>query len=148
LAEKVDRLRQGVLRRAGDGPVLAYLGRYIHQIALSNHRITFTHKGPNYNNRTKPLVLPAMEFIHSFLIHALPKRFMKIRYYGFLTNVGKKKAVLLIRRLIGKYMEVVSYGMESIRKKMLRLTGQNILCCPQCGKGTMQFMNLLYSDSG
>jgi hypothetical protein len=50
---------------------------------------------------------------------------MKIRYYGFLANVG---------RLIGKYMEIVFHGKESIREKMLRLTGRDILCCPHCGK--------------
>jgi hypothetical protein len=142
----VDRLRQKALHRAGDGYGLSL--PLTHRIALSNHLITFTYKDRNDNNRTKPMVLPAMEFIRRFLLHVLPKRFMKIRYYGFLANVGKKKAILLIRRLIGKYMEIVFHGKESIREKMLRLTGRDILCCPHCGKGTMQLMNLLYADSG
>lgn len=63
------------------------------------------------------MVLPAMEFIRRFLLHVLPKRFMKIRYYGFLANVGKKKAILLIRRLIGKYMEIVFHGKEASEKR-------------------------------
>jgi hypothetical protein len=35
--------------------------------------------------------LSAVEFIRRFLLHVLPKRFMKIRYYGFLANVCKQK---------------------------------------------------------
>jgi hypothetical protein len=141
---------------AGPEQVLAYLGRYTHRIAISNHRIKaidndriiFTYKDRSDNNRTKTMKLSAMEFIRRFLLHVLPKRFMKIRYYGFLANVCKKKAVLIIRRLIGKYMEAISYGKESIREKMIRLTGRDILCCPHCGMGTMQFTQLLYVDSG
>lgn len=71
-----------------------------------------------------------MEFIRRFLPHVLPKRFMKIRYYGFLANVCKKKAVLLIRRLIGKYIEVVSFGKETTREKVLRLNRERHSALP------------------
>ena len=97
---------------AGPEQVLAYLGRYTHRIAISNHRIKaignnqviFTYKDRSDNNKTRIMTLEAMEFIRRFLLHVLPHRFMKIRYYGFLANICKGKAVLLIRRLIGKFM--------------------------------------------
>ncbi len=130
---------------AGPEQVLEYLGRYTHRIALSNHRIksidngkvVFTYKDRADNNSIKQLSLDAMEFIRRFLLHVLPKRFMKIRYYGFLANVCKKKAVLLIRRLIGIDMKIEDFVKETVQEKMLRLTGKDILLCKNCGKGHM-----------
>lgn len=130
---------------SGPEQVLDYLGRYTHRIAISNHRIksidngevTFTYKDRQDNNNTKLMILPAMEFIRRFLLHVLPSRFMKIRYYGFLANICKKKAVLLIRRLIGKDMEVRTFIKETLQEKVLRLTGRDILLCPHCKEGRM-----------
>lgn len=124
--------------------VLNYLGRYTHRIAISNHRIksidngevTFSYKD-RQNNTTETMTLPAMEFIRRFLLHVLPSRFMKIRYYGFLANICKKKAILLIRRLIGKDMEVRTIIKETLQEKVLRLTGRDICICPHCGEGQM-----------
>lgn len=130
---------------AGPEQVLAYLGRYTHRIAISNHRIKaignnqviFTYKDRSDNNKTRIMTLAATEFIRRFLLHVLPHRFMKIRYYGFLANICKGKAVLLIRRLIGKFMGIISFAAETIREKMFRLTGRDILRCPHCMQGTM-----------
>lgn len=142
---------------AGPEQVLAYLGRYTHRIAISNHRIKsivnsriiFTYRDRSDGNQVKTMPLDAMEFIRRFLLHVLPGRFMKIRYYGFLANACKKKAVLLIRRLIGKYMEVKRITGETVREKMLRLTGRDILLCPHCRQGRMVFVGLLPGpDSG
>lgn len=135
---------------AGPEQVLEYLGRYTHRIAISNHRIkavangevTFTYKDRR-NKTTRTMTLSAMEFIRRFLLHVLPSRFMKIRYYGFLANICKKKSVLLIRRLIGKAMEVGNVVKETIREKMLRLTGRDILLCPHCRQGRMVRRGLL-----
>ena len=138
---------------AGPEQVLEYLGRYTHRIAISNHRIksidngkiVFSYKDRSHGNTTKHMVLDAMEFIRRFLLHVLPKRFMKIRYYGFLANTCKRKAVLLIRRLIGVDMAVKVYLQENIQEKMLRLTGRDILLCPHCKKGHMMLGKILPS---
>ena len=136
---------------AGPAQVLDYLGRYTHRIAISNHRIksidngkiVFTYKDRQNDNQTRTMKLDAMEFIRRFLLHVLPFRFMKIRYYGFLANISRKKAVLLIRRLIGKYMEIKSFVKETIQEKVLRLTGRDILLCPHCRQGRMQHQGML-----
>jgi hypothetical protein len=140
---------------AGPEQVLSYLGRYTHRIAISNHRIksienntvVFSYRDRSDNGKTKTMKLPTMEFIRRFLLHVLPKRFMKIRYYGFLANVCKRKAVLLIRRLIGKYIEVFPMPKETLRKKVLRLTGRDILLCPHCRKGNMITIGFLFHDT-
>ncbi|MCF6186364.1 MAG: IS91 family transposase [Desulfobulbaceae bacterium] len=133
---------------SGPEQVLEYLGRYTHRIAISNHRIKsidngkviFIYKDRRNNNETKTMNLDAVEFIRRFLLHVLPKRFMKIRYYGFLANVCKNKSVLLIRRLIGKDMATREFIQETIREKVLRLTGKDILLCPHCKQGIMEYL--------
>jgi hypothetical protein len=135
---------------AGPEQVLEYLGRYTHRIAISNHRIksidngqvTFTYKD-RQNNKQKVMTLSALEFIRRFLLHVLPGRFMKIRYYGFLANISKAKAILLIRRLIGKDMSIKLFIQETLHEKVLRLTGMDITLCPHCKIGRMSIMEPL-----
>ena len=141
---------------SGPDQVLTYLGRYTHRVAIANHRIkaiednqvTFSYKDRSDENLTKTMDLTATEFIRRFLLHVLPHRFMKIRYFGFLANNCKAKAILLIRRLIGKAMVVFSLVKETIREKMLRLTGSDILRCPHCRQGTMILNTRLQVESG
>ncbi len=72
--------------------VLKYLARYTHRIAISNSRInsfnnnnvTFTYKDYKNRYKKKTLTLPAKEFLRRFFLHALPRDFVRIRYYGFL----------------------------------------------------------------
>jgi hypothetical protein len=63
------------------------------------------------------------------LSHTLSGSRWSVRYYGFLANVCKQKAIALIRRLISKYLEVATFACENPREKMLRLTGRDILLC-------------------
>ena len=131
--------------------VLEYLGRYTHRIAISNHRITaidkdtvtFTYRDRQNNNELREMTLSAMEFIRRFLLHVLPFRFMKIRYYGFLANICKWKSILLIRRLIGKDMEIKLFIQETLEEKVLRITGKDITLCPHCKIGRMVHMEPL-----
>ena len=38
------------------------------------------------DNQKKLITLPVSEFLQRFLLHILPKRFMRIRHYGYLSN--------------------------------------------------------------
>ena len=136
---------------SGPEQVLEYLGRYTHRIAIANHRvksidkgeITFSYRDRQHSNTLKEMTLSAMEFIRRFLLHVLPFRFMKIRYYGFLANICKYKSILLIRRLIGKNMEANIFIEETLQEKVLRLTGKDITLCPHCKIGRMMYLALL-----
>lgn len=76
---------------AGQGhtPVLDYLARYVHRIAITNTRIlamdhatvTFRYKQRN-KAAWRTCTLGGHEFIRRFLQHVLPKGFHKVRYYG------------------------------------------------------------------
>jgi predicted Zn-ribbon and HTH transcriptional regulator len=130
---------------AGPQQVLEYLGRYTHRVAISNNRIvsitndkvTFTYKDRKRNDEVKSMTLDADEFIRRFLLHVLPRGFMKIRYFGFLANTNKKKCVPLLRKLIDPSARLPDKISETVQEMMLRLTGEDITCCPQCKKGRM-----------
>jgi hypothetical protein len=88
-------------KRPFSGPeqVIEYLGRYTHRVAISNHRIkaiddgkiTFSYRDRSDENKLKEMTLKADEFIRRFLLHILPRGFVKIRYFGFLFHRGKKE---------------------------------------------------------
>ena len=84
------------------------------------------------------MTLPVDEFIRRFLLHVLPKGFMKIRYFGFLSHKNKKQAIPLIRKLIDPHAKLPEKIKETILDMMLRLTGRDITCCPNCKKGKMK----------
>ena len=44
---------------------------------------------------------PAVEFIRRFLLHILPKGFVRIRQYGFLANRARGDKLALCRNLLG-----------------------------------------------
>ena len=72
--------------------VLHYLARYTHRVAISNHRlvdvtddtVSFRWKDYRHGSQMRTLTLDADEFLRRFLLHVLPKRFVRIRYFGFL----------------------------------------------------------------
>lgn len=124
--------------------VLEYLARYTHRVAIANSRITefkdgkVTFKIKNRKeNRNEQLTLPAVEFIRRFLLHCLPRGFVKIRHYGFLANRNRSKNLGLIRRLMG-LSDPPELQVASVEEMMENLTGIDITVCPCCGKGRMQ----------
>jgi len=136
---------------AGPEQVLEYLGRYTHRIAISNNRIksiddnqvSFEYRDRTDNNKVKLLKISAHEFIRRFLLHVLPENFMKIRYFGFLSHRNKKQAVQLIRELIDPDARLPKKIEETYLEMMHRLTGQDLLCCPNCKKGRMTIIKEL-----
>jgi len=130
---------------AGPQQVLEYLGRYTHRVAISNNRIVsikngkvaFTYRDRKRNDEVKNMTLDADEFIRRFLLHVLPNGFMKIRYFGFLANTNKKKCIPLLRKLIDPKAQLPEKITETVQEMILRLTGEDITCCPQCQKGRM-----------
>ena len=93
--------------------------------------------GIGRKNETKTMTIDADEFIRRFLLHILPKGFMKIRYFGFLAHKNKKKAIPLLRKLINPKAKLPEKVKETVQEMMLRVTGNDITCCPKCKKGKM-----------
>ena len=129
----------------GPEKVLDYLGRYTHRVAISNNRILAVKGGEVYFNyrdrkdedKLKVAVFKVEKFISLFLLHELPKGFMKIRNYGFLGNRYKAENIRLIRDLLG-VKQIDPPPKQSIIELMLEITGDDITQCPKCEKGKMK----------
>jgi hypothetical protein len=129
---------------AGAEQVLDYLGRYTHRVAISNNRIlhaddrdvTFSYRDRR-NNVRKEMTLQAKEFIRRFLLHVLPQGFMRIRSFGFLANRIKKQSLARIREILGQ-IPPEKPSAKTAHVLLLELTGVDIVCCPECGKGHMK----------
>lgn len=123
--------------------VIEYLGRYTHRIAISNHRIidikdnkiSFWWKNYKNDGKKEVIVLSSNEFLRRFCMHILPRKFMKIRHYGILSNRNKKKSLQQARK---------SLGVRALQKKdkdwkviLFEKYGVDISVCPKCKKGKM-----------
>ena len=94
----------------GPQQVLKYLARYTHRVAISNQRllsvddgkVTFRWKDYANGDRQRTMTLDAGEFLRRFLLHVLPKGFMRVRYYGFLANRNRAEKLDRVRILLGQ----------------------------------------------
>jgi hypothetical protein len=134
----------------GRDSVIEYLARYTHRIAISNHRIIDTKDGVvkfryrDYadQNREKIMELPAASFINRFMMHVVPRRFVRIRYFGILSHRNKRKAIDACRKFykIIKQTEKIPLTSNEI---FLRVTGKNIACCPACKIGRLALKEII-----
>jgi Putative transposase/Transposase zinc-binding domain len=93
----------------GPEHLLQYLARYTHRVAISNHRIinvadgrvTFRWKDYAHGGKQRKMTLSANEFLRRFLLHVLPKGFIRIRFFGFLAPRRRRALLPLCRQLLG-----------------------------------------------
>lgn len=138
-------------KRTFSGPlaVVKYLGRYTHRIAISNtrivsvgeHAVSFTAKYYKAAGKTRLLTLTGVEFIRRFLMHILPKGFVKIRYYGILANRNKKIKLLLCKKLTqSPSIKPRFEGLNRVEILCL-LLGRDVSICPVCGRGKLKSLS-------
>lgn len=123
----------------GPEAVLAYLSRYTHRIAISNHRLMSTDanavafKWKDYRiksgDRMKVMRLHTSEFIRRFLIHVLPSGFHRIRHTGFLANGIRRDRIEMIRRLL----DVDPDADLKADDDQCTDTNEKEQACPKCG---------------
>lgn len=126
---------------------IEYLAHYTHKVAISNHRllklehghVTFRYKDYRDANITKLMTIPASEFIRRFLLHIIPPGFMRIRYYGFLSNSHRASNLALCRRLLALNPQPLPQLLppDDFASRYQRLTGQQLAPCPACKKGSL-----------
>jgi hypothetical protein len=122
--------------------VVKYLGRYTHRIAISNQRIisledktvSFAWKDYADDNKQKVMEITSVEFIRRFLLHVLLERFVRIRYFGFLSNSTKKEMLQKSFELFGKKYEKKA-KLNKIADIFKMILGKDITCCPKCKTG-------------
>ena len=129
----------------GPQQVLQYLGRYTHRVAITNRRllaledgqVSFQWKDYRDQQQQKVMIISADEFIQRFLQHALPPRFQRIRYYGFLANCHRAAKLELCRRLLATPCIDLLPRPTDCRNLLAALTTGNLSLCPQCGVGIL-----------
>lgn len=114
--------------------VLQYLGRYTHRVAISNHRlvsfvdgqVTFRWRDSAHHNEQKLLTLTVDKFLRRFLLHVLPKGFVRIRNFGFLANRRRATLLPLCFHLLGSPRQSEEELSTASDANIPRL-------CPKCG---------------
>jgi hypothetical protein len=131
---------------AGPEQVLAYLGRYTHRIALTNNRLVslddesvrFRYKDYAAGSRRKVMTLDPQEFIRRYLLHVLPKGFMRIRHYGVLGNRAKRHKLTQARTALNAPQPAPAPAApETIEVFWLRVAHLDIHRCPHCASGRL-----------
>jgi hypothetical protein len=125
-------------KRPFGGPhhVLHYLARYTHRVAISNHRIvnladgkvTFRWKDYAHKSKQRLMTVPAEEFLRRFLLHTLPRGFVRIRFCGWLANRRRRELLPICRRLLE--------ASPLTRSTTPTTSEPKIVCgwrCPRCG---------------
>jgi len=132
---------------AGAEQVLAYLGRYAYRIALSNDRlvalqdglVTFRWKDRAHGNVPRLATLDAPTFLRRFLLHLLPRRFVRIRHYGFLANPVRLQTLPWVRQWLAPSARATESKAPREPERwdvlLLRLTGKDVTRCPRCRVG-------------
>jgi hypothetical protein len=139
-------------KRPFGGPkqVFAYLGRYTHRVAITNHRledisdgaVRFSYRDYADDGRKKTLQLTAMEFLRRFLLHTLPKGFVRIRHYGLYAGSNVKTKLAAAQALHAPedsvsdpsgYMLLALSPSAPWWDRFLALTGIDVMVCPHCG---------------
>jgi hypothetical protein len=117
--------------------VIKYLGNYTHRVAISNSRIQhidnenvhFFYKDYKDHSKRKLTSLSGVEFLRRFCMHILPKGFVKVRYYGVLSNRFAK--------ITAMYRSVKHKVKETTPERIKRLMGFDVYKCPFCKVGIM-----------
>src|SRR5215467_10865137 len=115
--------------------VLHYLGRYTHRVAISNHRlvsfddgqVTFRWRDSSDHNRQKLMTLSRDEFLRRFLLHLLPRGFVRIRHFGFLASRRRAQLwplCLAALNSVPAQSETPTYTAQDMNPHWF---------CPQCG---------------
>lgn len=114
--------------------VIEYLGRYTHKVAITNHRIlaigegtvTFSYKDYKQGATVKTMTLTQDEFVRRFALHILPKGFVRIRHYGFLSSSWKKTKLPNLQSKLNKNPLNKSPPTTKIHR------------CPECKTGVLK----------
>ena len=131
--------------------VVEYLGRYTHKVAITKHRIlsiteqsiTFKYKDYSDGNKGKEMTLSITEFLRRFELHFLPKRFVKIRHYGFLQNHGRTTRLNAVRKEM-QLQPLPPKVQVPVAVRMLVQYGHDISLCPKCKQGKLILIAIIY----
>lgn len=132
--------------------VIEYLSRYTHKTAIGNYRIVsadaesvrFNYRDYRDGNKEKVLRMDTLEFMRNFLLHTVPRRFVRIRYFGIFSHRNKERSLAICRKL---YKILESKDKPSTwREILMTKTGKDYSACPACGTGRLVFEKIASAE--
>lgn len=129
-------------------PVIEYLGRYSHRIAISNQRlvnvteteVTFRYKDYSHGNVQREMTLSNLEFLRRFCMHILPPRFVKIRHYGILSSRRKAEYIPKPKDENGQRIMPSKPTWQQVCRERPGFDPEK---CPCCGSGRMKVIGIV-----
>ncbi|MBL4621256.1 MAG: IS91 family transposase [Immundisolibacteraceae bacterium] len=121
----------------GPKQTIQYLGNYVQKVAISNSRILSIEKNKvsfkyfSYKkNKTKYTKMDGELFVKRFLMHILPKRFVKTRSYGYFANSNRQTKLKTVKKLLG----VAEKKKEklTLKEELLEFFNMDLSFCPKC----------------
>jgi hypothetical protein len=134
-------------KRPFGGPevVLKYLARYTHRAAIGNSRlldleggfVRFRYTDYAHGRKKRVMRLSASEFVRRFLLHVLPRGFVRIRHYGLLSNRHRHEELTLCRQLLenAAATEAEPAATAELLESAVAVTATRV--CPKCGGGRL-----------
>jgi hypothetical protein len=115
--------------------VLKYLAHYTHRVAISNHRlvslkegkVTFRWKDYRDGSKHKLMTLTVDEFLRRFLLHTLPRGFIRIRFFGFMANRRRGNLLPICKSLLAADSQSLPPS------ETIQADKQPTWVCPLCG---------------
>ena len=137
----------------GADHVFRYLGRYSHRVAITNRRLVdmdddhvrFRYKDYANSSRYKTMNLSVDEFIRRFLLHVLPKRFVRIRHYGLmasrhaLTRLAHCRELLQATNCTDKSNDAHPPAIDADPLQPQTPAEPDAIACPRCGGKLMRY---------
>jgi hypothetical protein len=104
-------------------------------VTIEDGNVTFRWRDSAHGNKKKLMRLPADEFLRRFLLHLLPRGFVRIRNFGFLANRRRARLLPICFQLL---RGSANHGSAMAAREPHSSTWR----CPVCG-GTMHLIERL-----
>jgi hypothetical protein len=106
---------------------------------MEDGRVTFRWKDYAHGGKQRKMTLAAEEFIRRFLLHVLPKGFVRIRHYGWMANRCRRQCAALCRTLLGEEAAQPAAPQPAAPSPEKNSPGRR---CPLCG-GVVEVIEMI-----
>tara|TARA_B110000902_G_scaffold27326_1_gene29638 strand:+ start:303 stop:1313 length:1011 start_codon:yes stop_codon:yes gene_type:complete len=122
--------------------VIKYLSRYTQKGMLSETRlqsvdeqnVTFYYRDYHQLKGLRTMTLSGVEFVRRYVSHILPKGFMRVRHYGFLSNCCRGKKLSIIQKQ--------TQGATPNKEDSPPASCSYHWACPKCKQGELLLVGL------
>ena len=142
---------------AGPETVLRYLSRYTHRVAITSARlrrldlglgnVSFDYKDYAAQGIHKEMTLGLPEFLRRFLLHLLPRGFVKIRHFGILGARGRTQRLATLRRVIPTPLNcprsAIPPGFPALALALSLQSSLELPRCPHCQSIALRLVRIL-----